>query len=101
MVLTGMDSRNVAMTMDLVQAKLLLALLRLPGWTEMVTASNEVQKDGFSVLAPDAEAARSSFVSVLGQVLCNIVHVSKLTPPVDPTVVVKDGVPQTSKELVN
>jgi len=92
LIVSGIDNRNIAVTLDIVQAKLLVELLRLPDWPDAVRSSNAVQKDGFVVLATDADAARSSFVAVLGQYLRGIVHVSKLQEPA-PTEPSGDDVP--------
>ena len=77
MIVTGSDQRNIFFGVDIVQAKLLLAALRRVTIPQLLEASNEVQKDGFLVFVTDAEAARSSAVSVLGQFLDTMVHVSK------------------------
>ncbi len=87
MLVIGMDNRNISVAIDLVQAKLIVALLQSAAGNmpALVLASERVNLVGFSTTGFDTEAARSSMVSVLKPFLDNCVHKSHPLTAQDPT----------------
>lgn len=67
MVITGIDKNNIAVTMDIVQTKYLVAVLRSAGEAVLKAAAKEVFAAGYDAGAPvDALAATKSFANVVG-----------------------------------
>lgn len=101
MIVTGLDSRNIAVVMDNIQAKLLVALLHRVGLEDLIAASERVQTDGFAVMATDAQAAAAAFVSVLGANLSLVAHSSKAGSGTKETAASEtDGGPETGTPTI-
>jgi hypothetical protein len=83
-IISGRDDKNVAVVLDLMQAKLIVECLRQLTQADLVRAAENTHKDGFELLANDALYAAGSFVSIVGYVTDKIQSLQGQVIPVKP-----------------
>ena len=82
-VVLAMDARNVTIGMDILQCKMLVAVLRkvssFPACRYLlIDAAADVNKDGFKLMGDDVRVAVESLLGVLGMRVDCCVDVSKM-----------------------
>jgi hypothetical protein len=71
LICTAMDARNIALVQDLLQAKMIVAVLRMAATFPiyrrlLVDAADLVNRDGFMVTGEDVRVACENYGSVVG-----------------------------------
>jgi hypothetical protein len=102
MIITSHDDLNIFVGIDLIQAKMLVGILRRASAESVVAAAKEVVAAGFSsITAADAEVARLSAVAVLSPLLDRCVHSSMLLAPTSEQAQAIAAALKKQRELVN
>ncbi len=87
MIVLDVNSRNITVAVDNIQAKFVVAMLRTITIAQLIESAKALGNDGFLVSGVEAEAARLSVLSVLGPYLDYMIHPSKLALLPKPVVV--------------
>lgn len=81
MVVNGIQNRVINLSIDILQAKIIVSAFKDFTKTQIEAAHDEINKCGFDHSVGEVVAALQNFITVLGYDVEHIISKSKVTPP--------------------